>query len=134
MYVKFLLVLSAVFISGCSLAPRNLSTPKVLTGQVTYGEPASSASGAEVIVSRCFLPRSIVPICEFVPLAKYKSNSDGFYEALVYLKGLYRFTAKACIGDKEFYTQEDIEINTGSEQLPKLNLSGSYGAKCSDDI
>ena len=134
MYVKFLLFIVLVFLASCSLAPKSLDKPEVLVGFVTYGDSGSRVEDAQIVVSRCFLPRSIVPICEFVPFAKYRSNSEGEFEALVYLKGLYRFSLTACVGGREHTLQKDLRIENGTEKLQSFRLSGSIGSKCRNDI
>ena len=134
MYRKIFLVLIVLLTSSCSLAPKKLTSFIQLTGKVTNGTTNLGVAGAEILVTRCFLPRSIVPICEFLPLAKYESNSEGKFVSLFYLKGLYRIYINACIDGQNYHIQEDLEIKTGYEQLPSLNLSKARYGKCVDDI
>lgn len=131
MHVRFALVLVCLGITSCSLVPARLDSPIEIVGQMKFDhESKTTVESAEVNISRCFLPRSIVPVCEFVPLAKYKTTIHGRFNVLVYMKGTYRIEIESCVDGKEYWASETIKIVTGKETIESMLLRESYGQNC----
>jgi len=121
--------------SACSLLPASLDSPIELEGRLALDhETKRFVEHADVLVSRCFLPRSIVPICELVPLAKYKTTDLNMFKVMVYMKGLYQIEINSCIDGKNYWASETIKIVTGKEQIENMLLRESFGGTCKNGI
>jgi hypothetical protein len=121
----------ALLLSACTLAPRRLQSPARLTSHVTLQEARyARIPNAVITVNRCFRARGLLPTCEFVPLAEYRSDEQGSFVAFIAVEGFYTFKAIACVNGKEHWDAQSLAVSTGEAVLQPFELQPYFGRRC----
>lgn len=129
---RIVILLLSVMATACSFAPKTINSVQEISSQIVTEETNHPVLGANIYLSRCFLPRSIIPICQNVPLAKYQSDAEGAFSMLVSMKGHYDLDVFACIDETLYSGWTNFEVITGSELLPPIELRARYGKSCEE--
>jgi hypothetical protein len=121
----------ALALGACSVAPQRLPSPVRLASYVTLSNATyARIPNAVITVSRCFRARGLLPICEFVPLAEYRSDEQGRLVVFIAVEGFYTFNAIACLNGEQHTSYQSIEVSTGGEVLEPFELQSQLRQKC----